>query len=105
MKKNQSIIRKMGMLLMAAFLLATTFTACSSDDVVKTQLETPAITEGSKTVSSLAFNWQPVAGASQYAYELYDANEKVVQGGVTAATSVVTTGLKPSSTYTLKVWA
>ena len=55
----------MGMLLMAAFLLATTFTACSSDDVVKTQLETPAVTEGSKTVSSLAFNWQPVAGASQ----------------------------------------
>ncbi len=95
----------MGMLLMAAFLLATTFTACSSDDVVKTQLETPAVTEGSKTVSSLAFNWQPVAGASQYAYELYDADEKVVQGGVTAATSVVTTGLKPSSTYTLKVWA
>ena len=46
---------------MAAFLLATTFTACSSDDVVKTQLETPAVTEGSKTVSSLAFNWQPVA--------------------------------------------
>ena len=42
----------MGMLLMAAFLLATTFTACSSDDVVKTQLETPAVTEGSKTVSS-----------------------------------------------------
>lgn len=105
MKKNQSMIRKMGMLLMAAFLLATTFTACSSDDVVKTQLETPAVTEGSKTVSSLAFNWQPVAGASQYAYELYDADEKVVQGGVTAATSVVTTGLKPSSTYTLKVWA
>ena len=68
MKKNQSMIRKMGMLLMAAFLLATTFTACSSDDVVKTQLETPAVTEGSKTVSSLAFNWQPVAGASQYAY-------------------------------------
>lgn len=105
MKKNQSMIRKMGMLLMAAFLLATTFTACSSDDVVKTQLETPAVTEGSKTVSSLAFNWQPVAGASQYAYELYDASDKVVQGGVTAATSVVATGLKPNSSYTLKVWA
>ena len=26
-------------------------------------------------VTSLSFNWQPVAGATQYAYELYDAAE------------------------------
>ncbi len=94
----------MGMLLMAAFLLATTFTACSSDDVVKTQLETPAVTEGSKTVSSLAFNgslWQALPSMPTS----FTMPMKGSAGGVTAATSVVTTGLKPSSTYTLKVWA
>lgn len=92
------------MLLMAAFLFTASFTACS-DDVVKTQLETPTVTEGAKTVSSLAFNWVPVPGASQYAYELYDADGKTVLGDVTSATSIIATGLKPSTTYTLKVWA
>ena len=57
MKQKIFNIRKMGLLLMAALLLTTAFTACSSDDVVKTQLETPTVVEGDKTVSSLAFNW------------------------------------------------
>ena len=105
MKQKIFNIRKMGLLLMAALLLNTAFTSCSSDDVVKTQLETPAVTEGNKTVSSLAFNWQAVSGATQYAYELYDADGKVVLGDVTSATSIITTGLQPNSTYTLKVWA
>ncbi len=73
MKRYQSMIRKMGMLLMAAFLPATTFTACSSDDVVKTPVGDSCCTKGRQAVSSLAFNWQPVAGASQYAYELLRA--------------------------------
>ena len=105
MKQKIFNIRKMGLLLMAALLLTTAFTACSSDDVVKTQLETPTVVEGDKTVSSLAFNWQAVSGATQYAYELYDADGKVVLGDVTSATSIITTGLQPNSTYTLKVWA
>lgn len=105
MKQKIFNIRKMGLLLMAALLLTTAFTACSSDDVVKTQLETPTVTEGDKTVSSLAFNWQAVGGATQYAYELYDADDKVVLGDVTSATSIIATGLQPNSTYTLKVWA
>lgn len=105
MKQKIFNIRKMGLLLMAALLLTTVFTACSSDDVVKTQLETPTVVEGDKTVSSLAFNWQAVSGATQYAYELYGADGKVVLGDVTSATSIITTGLQPNSTYTLKVWA
>lgn len=105
MKQKIFNIRKMGLLLMAALLLTTAFTACSSDDVVKTQLETPTVVEGDKTVSSLAFNWQAVSGATQYAYELYDADGKVVLGDVTSATSIITTGLQPNSTYMLKVWA
>ena len=105
MKQKIFNIRKMGLLLMAALLLTTAFTACSSDDVVKTQLETPTVVEGDKTVSSLAFNWQAVSGATQYAYELYGADGKVVLGDVTSATSIITTGLQPNSTYTLKVWA
>ena len=105
MKQIISKILKTGMLLMATFLFATTFTACSSDDVVKTQLETPSLTEGGKTVSSLAFSWTPVSGASQYAYELYTEDGTAVLGDVTSATSIIATGLQPSTTYTLKVWA
>lgn len=105
MKQIISKILKTGMLLMATFLFSTTFTACSSDDVVKTQLETPSLTEGDKTVSSLAFSWTPVSGASQYAYELYTEDGTAVLGDVTSATSMIATGLQPSTTYTLKVWA
>ena len=105
MKQIRFNIRKMGMLLMAALLFATTFASCSSDDAVKTQLEAPTVVEGDKTVSSLAFNWKAVSGATQYAYELYDADGKVVLGDVTSATSIIATGLLPNTTYTLKVWA
>ncbi len=105
MKKNIRFVRNLGMLLMATFLLTVTFASCSSDDVVKTQLASPVVSEGSKTVSTLAFNWEPVSGASQYAYELYDANDNVILGDVISNTSILATGLTPSSTYTLKVWA
>ena len=105
MKQEIFNIRKMGLLLVAALLLSIAFASCSSDDVVKTQLETPTIVEGNKTVSSLAFNWQAVSGATQYAYELYDADGEVVLGDVTSAISIITTGLEPNTTYTLKVWA
>ena len=105
MKKNIRFVRHLGMLLMAIFLLTATFTSCSSDDVEKIQLESPVVTQGNKTVSTLAFSWQPVSGASQYAYELYDANSNVVLGNVIANTSILATGLTPNTTYTLKVWA
>ncbi len=92
------------MLLIAALIGTAALTSCSDDDT-KTPLAQPSIAEGAKTVSSLAFSWQPVSGASQYAYELYDSDQNVVLANVTQATSVLATGLKPNSEYTLKVWA
>lgn len=85
--------------------LAVSLASCSSDDIVKTPLSTPTISQNTTTVSSLSFSWTAVAGATQYAYELYDANGKVVLGDVTNTTSVIATGLTPNTTYTLKVWA
>ncbi len=95
------------MLLLATFLLTTTFTSCSDNDMEKTQLESPVVTQGNTTVSTLAFSWQPVPGASQYAWALYDAGGNVVSdnGDVTTNTSILATGLTPNTTYTLKVWA
>ena len=81
------------------------FTSCSDDDIVKSPLDTTSITEGSKTVSTLSFSWTPVAGAVQYAYELADQNGSVVLAGITNTTSVVATGLKVNTTYTLNVWS
>lgn len=98
MKKIYSIL-----LLLVMFCMG--FSSCSDDDVVKTPLEAPTLSAGETKVSSLAFSWQPVAGASQYAYELYTADGDVVLGDVTSATSIIATGLQPSTTYTLKVWA
>ncbi len=92
------------MLLMAALIGTAALTSCSDDDT-KTALAQPSIAEGAKTVSSLAFSWQPVSGASQYAYELYDNQQNVVLANVTQTTSVLATGLKPNTEYTLKVWA
>lgn len=83
------------------------FSSCSDDSVEKTPLEAPVISQQDKSVSMLSFSWTAVEGASQYAYELYDANDNLVSGcaGVTTATSVIATGLEYNSTYTLKVWA
>ena len=104
MKHNKSFILRLGMLLVVALFSTVMFTSCSDDDL-KTPLQQPSLMEGVKKVSSIAFSWEPVEGASQYAYELYDTNEQVVLGGVTNTTSVLTTGLKPKTEYTLKVWA
>lgn len=80
--------------------------SCSSDDdVAKTPLAAPTIDAGATTVSSLAFTWSAVDGATQYAYELYNTAGSVVLGGVTSTTSVLATGLADNTTYTLKVWA
>ena len=105
MKKNISLIRKAGTLLMAAFLLTQTLASCSDNATQETTpLAATTLTAGGKTVSTLAFSWSPVEGASQYAYELFDADGKTVLGGVTTSTSVVATKLYANSEYTLKVW-
>ena len=99
-------MKKIYQILFFCLLVASMgLTSCSSDDVEKTPLEAPTLAVGDTKVSSLAFNWQAVSGATQYAYELYDASGKVVLGDVTSATSVIATGLEENSTYTLKVWA
>ncbi len=98
-------MKKIYHLLFLAIMVCMSLTSCSSDDVVKTPLDTPSIIQGETKVSSLSFSWQAVSGATQYAYELYDANEQLVKGDVISTTSMIITGLMPNSTYTLKVWA
>ena len=76
-------------LLLSMVAVCMTFSSCSDDTVTKTPLQVPVVSEGTKTVSTIAFSWTPVEGASQYAYELYDADDRQVSGygGVTSATS------------------
>ena len=88
-----------------AVALTMGITSCSDDEIVKSPLDSTSITEGTKTVSTLSFNWAPVNGATQYAYELSDPNGTVVLGGITNTTSLLATGLKVNTTYTLNVWS
>ena len=88
-----------------AVALTMGITSCSDDEIVKSPLDSTSITEGTKTVSTLSFNWAPVNGATQYAYELSDPNGTVVLGGITSTTSILATGLKENTTYTLNVWS
>lgn len=93
-------------LLMLIPMLAFLLTGCSDDEVVKTPLPATSITEGAKTVSTLNFTWQSIAGATQYAYELSEkATGTVILGGMTNATSLLATNLKPNTTYLMTVWA
>ena len=98
-------MKKIYSILFLLIAVSLGFSSCSDDDVVKTQLEAPAISSDITKATSLSFNWQPVAGATQYAYELYDANDNRVLGDMTSGTTLIATGLEPTTTYTLKVWA
>lgn len=99
-------MKKIFSTIIIALAACMSFVSCSSDDeVVKTPLDAPTISAGATTVSSLAFTWDAVEGATQYAYELYDASGTLVLGDVTTTTSLLATGLKDNATYTLKVWA
>lgn len=82
------------------------FASCSDDDnTATTPLDTPVLAGDGATVSSLSFHWDAVEGATQYAYELKDPEGAVALGGVTTSTSLIATGLKDNTTYTLTVWA
>ena len=100
-------MKRLYYLLLSMAAVCMTLSSCSDDTVTKTPLQAPVVSEGAKTVSTISFSWAPVEGASQYAYELYDADDKQVSGygGVTTATSYIATGLKHNTAYTLKVWA
>lgn len=104
MKYDKSIISRLGTMLAVALFALVSFTSCSDDDE-KTPLQMPTISQDGQTVSSLAFHWDPVADATQYAYELVDAFDHVITADVTQTTSLVATGLKANTEYTLKVWA
>ncbi len=98
-------MKKIYHILFLALVACMSLASCSSsDDVTKTPLDTPSISQSTTKVSSLAFNWQPVSGATQYAYELYEG-ENLVVGAITTETSMIATMLQANTTYTLKVWA
>ncbi len=79
---------------------------CSDNDVVSTPIATPETTVGNSTYNSLSFSWDPIAGATQYAYEFTETESGLlIEQDVIAGTSVSFTGLQPSTSYTLKVKA
>ena len=93
------------LVLIAGCCLVGLFTACEEDELVTTPLDTPSISAGAATVSTLTFSWEKVANVSQYAYELKDPEGELVKGDVITTNTVSFNGLKAKTTYTLDVWA
>lgn len=87
-------------------LLGGAMMGCSDDDNdIKSSLTEPVVGQAAHSVSSLTFTWDKVAHATQYGYELADPQGEIVAADVTTTPAVTFTGLKPSTTYTLSVWA
>ena len=87
-------------------LLGGAMMGCSDDDNdIKSSLTEPVVGQSGQSVSSLSFSWDRVEHATQYGYELADPQGVVVAADVTTVPAVTFTGLKPSTTYTLSVWA
>ncbi|MDE5997137.1 MAG: fibronectin type III domain-containing protein [Muribaculaceae bacterium] len=91
--------------ILCSLALAAGFTACNDNDDIKQPLDSPEVTQGNASYQSLSFSWDKVADAVQYGYRLIDPNGLAVKADVTQKTSVTFTGLLPSTTYTLEVWA
>lgn len=90
---------------LALMALSPVFTGCGDDDIIKTPLDDPMLSESGATVSALDFSWDKVPGATQYGYELSDPDGEIVAADVTTATSARFTGLKEATAYTLTVRA
>ena len=90
-----------------ALVLGASAVSCSDDDKVPTPLPTTGGNMQASTYNSLSFTWSRVDGAIQYGYELAEATtpDVAVATGVTDKTEAAFTDLKPSTDYTLKVWA
>lgn len=92
--------------IIALFAIVSLLLAPScSDDAPAVPLESTQGENAGITHNSLSFEWDKVAGAVQYGYELYDNYESLVVRDVTGKTSLTLRNLKPATEYTLKVWA
>lgn len=84
---------------------AAVFSACDSDDEIKSPLNSPTVTQEAASYRSLSFSWNKIENAVQYGYRLIDPNGIAVKAGVINDTSITLSGLQPATTYTLEVWA
>jgi len=91
--------------LLAMTLAAVTLASCSSDDkeTAREELTQNGITLTASTVSSLSFEWEAVANASQYGYRLLNGDGEALEGGVTTDRAVSFTGLTDDTEYTFEV--
>lgn len=101
-------MNKIAHLLSIACVLGLTLglNSCDDDDFLAPALTGFNPATQSATVNTLSFSWEAVKDATQYGYELTKEGQTTpVQADVTTKTSVTCTGLEPSTTYTLSVWA
>lgn len=108
MKQNlfKYMMRRAGVILLLAAACMGIFSSCSDDDdKLNGKLDKTNAEVLSQSVSSLSFTWKAIKNASQYAYELSDPDENLVESGVTTDLAASFTNLQPNTTYQLKVWA
>lgn len=108
MKQNlfKYMMRRAGVILLLAAACMGIFSSCSDDDdTLNGKLDKTNAEVLSQSVSSLSFTWKAIKNASQYAYELSDPDENLVESGVTTDLAASFTNLQPNTTYQLKVWA
>ena len=85
--------------------MAIGFSACDDNDDIRQALSSPSVSQENASYQSLSFSWNKIDNAVQYGYRLIDPNGIAIKADVTQKTSVKFTGLQPSTTYTLEVWA
>ena len=97
-----------GWLLGAAAVLCVLVAACSKSetDTEGGKLAAPSgLQLSDRTESSLTFAWNRVNGASQYVYQLANAQGQVLRGSSVSENSVELTGLTAGTTFRFRVQA